>query len=243
MKLAVVGARGRMGQRLVTLGHEASDIEVVGAIDAGGSTLNDLKDVDCIVDFSVHEQAPVTAAFCRARRVPLVMGTTGMTEDERRAIDETATIVPVVMAPNFSIGVNLLFEILGDAAEMLGRDYDIEVVEAHHRRKVDAPSGTAVRLGEVLAQAIGQSYDEAVVCGREGQVGARTVNEIGMSVVRGGDVVGEHTVLFLGEGEQVSFSHRATDRDIFVRGALRAARWVSNQTSPGLYGMGDVLRL
>ena len=205
-------------------------------------SLDDLGEVDCIIDFSIHEQAPETADFCCRTGTPLVLGTTGLTDAEREAIEDASKHIPVVMAPNFSVGVNLLFAMVGEAAKMLGGDYDIEVVEAHHRRKVDAPSGTAVRLGEVLADAIGRSYDEAVVCGREGQVGARTEHEIGMSVVRGGDVVGEHTVFYLGDGEQVSIGHRATDRDIFVRGALRAARWVVHQEKPGLYDMGDVLR-
>ncbi len=183
-----------MGQRLVALGHEADDLEVVGEIDAGGMSLDDLGEVDCIIDFSIHEQAPQTAAFCQRTGTSLILGTTGLTADERQAVEEASAHIPVVMAPNFSVGVNLLFALVGEAAKMLGDEYDIEVVEAHHRRKVDAPSGTAVRLGEVLADAIGRSYEEAIVCGREGQVGARTSNEIGMSVVRGGDVVGEHTV-------------------------------------------------
>ena len=242
MKLAIVGAKGRMGQRLVALGNEASDLQIVGEVDAGGTSLDELGDVDCIIDFSIHEQAPNTAAFCRRTGTALVLGTTGLTDDEREAIEDAAQTVPIVMAPNFSVGVNLLFAMVGEAAKMLGADYDIEVVEAHHRRKVDAPSGTAVRLGEVLANAIGRTYEDAVVCGREGQVGARTEHEIGMSVVRGGDVVGEHTVLYLADGEQVSIGHRATDRDIFVRGALRAARWVAAQGKPGLYDMGDVIR-
>ncbi len=242
MKFAVVGSRGRMGQRLVALGHEADDLQVVGEIDAGGMSLDELDEVDCIIDFSIHEQAPETAAYCQRNGIALILGTTGLTDAERQAVDEAATHIPIVMAPNFSVGVNLLFAMVGEAAKMLGNEYDIEVVEAHHRRKVDAPSGTAVRLGEVLATAIGRTYDDAIVCGREGQVGARSTNEIGMSVVRGGDVVGEHTVLYLGDGEQISIAHRATDRDIFVRGALRAARWVVNQKAPGLYDMGDVLR-
>jgi 4-hydroxy-tetrahydrodipicolinate reductase len=242
VKVAIVGSNGRMGQRLVALAEESSDINVVVQVDAGGASLDAFDDLACVIDFSIHEQSTETAAYCVRTGTPLVLGTTGLTDTEQAAIDAASQHIPMVMAPNFSVGVNLLFAMVGEAAKMLGEDFDIEVLEAHHRRKVDAPSGTAVRLGEVLAEAIGRSYDDAVVCGREGQVGARSSNEIGMSVVRGGDVVGEHTVFYLGDGEQISIGHRATDRDVFVRGALRAARWVARQTEPGLYDMGDVLR-
>ena len=242
LKLAIVGAKGRMGQRLVALADQSVDLEVVAQIDADGAELSPSVPLDGVIDFSSRDQAPKTAAYCAQRGIPLVLGTTGLSDSQLEAVQVAAQSVAVVMAPNFSVGINLLFALVGEAAKMLGEAFDIEVVEAHHRRKVDAPSGTAVRLGEVLAASRDATYDEAIVCGREGEVGARSAGEIGMSVVRGGDVVGEHTVLYLGDGEQVSIGHRATDRDIFVRGALRALRWAASQTEPGLYDMGDVLR-
>jgi 4-hydroxy-tetrahydrodipicolinate reductase len=242
LKLAIVGAKGRMGQRLMALADRSDDLEVVAQIDADGPELSPSLTLDGVIDFSHPEQAPKTAAYCAQRGVVLVLGTTGLSDSQLEAVQKAAQSVAVVMAPNFSVGVNLLFALVGQAARMLGEGFDLEVVEAHHRRKVDAPSGTAIRLGEVLAASRGATYDEVIVCGREGDVGARSPGEIGMSVVRGGDVVGEHTVLYLGDGEQVSIGHRATDRDVFVRGALRAVRWAAARSKGGLYDMGDVLR-
>lgn len=242
VRLAIVGARGRMGQRLVALAGEDERLGVAAEIDVEGPSLGDLDaaGVDCVIDFSVRDNVWATVRWCADNGVPLVLGTTGLEAKEHAAVDRCAESVAVVFAPNFSVGVNLLFALAGQAAKMLGEDFDIEVVEAHHRHKVDAPSGTAVRLGEVLAEARGWDYREVVEGGREGLVGARPDAQIGMSVVRGGDVVGEHDVMFLGAGEQIVLRHRATNRDIFVRGALRAARWVVDQ-KPGLYDMQSVL--
>ena len=245
LRLAIVGACGRMGQRLVSLASDDEELVVVAQIDRDTAPLKstDPDAMDGVIDFSVREQVPATVAYCQDNRCPLVLGTTGLTPQDKASLGSLAQTVPVVFAPNFSVGVNCLFALVGEAATLLGENYDIEVVEAHHRRKVDAPSGTAVRLGELLAQARGWDYQDVVRSGREGLVGARPDREIGMSVVRGGDVVGEHTVTYLGTGEQVSISHRATNRDVFVLGALRAAHWVcAPGRQPGLYGMGDVLR-
>lgn len=240
--IAIVGAAGRMGKRLVALAAQTPGLTVSLQVDAQGAALDNAASLGGVIDFSTHAQAPDSAAFCATHGLPLVLGTTGLSDSELRAVHQAATHVPIVMAPNFSVGVNLLFALVGQAAKMLGEDFDIEVVEAHHRRKVDAPSGTAVHLGELLAASRDATYEEAVVGGREGLVGPRKAGEIGMSVVRGGDVVGEHTVFYLGDGEEVRIAHRATDRDIFARGALRAMTWAMGHTTPGLFDMGDVLR-
>jgi 4-hydroxy-tetrahydrodipicolinate reductase len=169
-----------------------------------------------------------------------VIGTTGLDERAEAAIDALAARAPVVVAPNMSPGVTLFFHLAARAAELLGPDYDAEIVEMHHRRKVDAPSGTAVRLGEVVARAKGFDPERAVVHGRSGQVGARPREEVGVMTLRGGDVIGDHTLVLAGEGERLELTHRASSRDIFARGAVRAARWVVGQP-PGRYDMADVM--
>jgi 4-hydroxy-tetrahydrodipicolinate reductase len=245
VRLAIVGACGRMGKRLVTLAGEDDDLQVVAQVDRDTDALSDVvsQTMDGVIDFSVREQVSATVNYCQEAGLPLVLGTTGLTPQDKAMLGGLAQRVPVVFAPNFSVGVNCIFALVGEAAQLLGDQYDIEVVEAHHRRKVDAPSGTAVRLGEILAESRGWDYLEVVKAGRDGMVGARPDMEIGMSVVRGGDVVGEHTVTYFGAGEQVSITHRATNRDVFVLGALRAARWAcAPNRQPGLYSMGDVLR-
>ena len=242
VRIVLVGADGRMGQRLGVLIDVDPGLQVAGRVDVDGLSLEeiDASTADVVIDFSVAAQVRATASWCEAHAVPLVLGTTGLGSEEWAAVDSAAEATPVVAAPNFSVGVNALFALAGELATMVGPDFDLEVVEAHHRHKVDAPSGTAVRLLEILSAA----REGAVTrCGREGLVGPRPDQEIGVSVVRGGDVVGEHTVLYLGHGEQLHVSHRATDRDIFARGALRAARWLASGVRPARrYDMGDVLR-
>ncbi len=243
-RVALVGARGRMGARLEALAAEDPCLTVVHRVDAGGPTLADCSGAEVVIDFSVRAQVAATARWCAEHRVPLVLGTTGLEAVDQAAVEEAARRAAVVQAPNFSVGVNALFALAGELARMLGGEFDLEVVEAHHRHKVDSPSGTARRLVEVLAEARGARYGDTAVQRPEGLIGPRTDPEIGVSVVRGGDVVGEHTVLYLGHGEQVLLGHRATDRDIFARGALRAARWLTAPAGrkPGRYDMGDVLR-
>lgn len=244
-RLAVVGAAGRMGRRLVALAAEHG-LSVAAQIDADGAPALDAAlaaRVDVVVDFSVKAQAPATAEFCRAFGLPLVMGTTGLGADEHGALDAAAEAAPVVWAPNFSVGVNALIDLVERAARMLGQRFDVEVVEAHHRHKVDAPSGTARALAEAAAAGRGWDLDAVARYGREGIVGARPGDELGISSVRGGSVVGEHQVLYLGEGESIALEHRALDRDIFVRGALRAAAWAAAPgRAAGRYTMGEVLR-
>lgn len=247
VRLALVGAAGRMGRRLDALSEASPDLVVGARVDRDTPPLRalDAGSIDCVIDFSVRDHVAATCGWCAAYGVPLVLGTTGLLPADREALEAAAARAPIVSAPNFSVGVNVLFAVAGRLAELAGQGWDLEVVESHHRHKVDAPSGTARRVVEVLAEARGASYAEAARCGREGLVGPRADSEIGVSVVRGGDVVGEHTVLYLGQGERLELTHRATDRDIFARGALRAARWLVRgggaDRGPGLFAMSDVL--
>jgi 4-hydroxy-tetrahydrodipicolinate reductase len=263
-RIVVTGATGRMGRRLMALIHSEPNCTLAGAVThaahdaigrdageiAGVGTLNvpissNLADMvmkaDVVIDFSVP---PASLDYlCRAREagVAMVIGTTGFSAAEREAIVEHSRHVPCVLAPNMSLGVQVMLQLLRQAAALLGTGYDIEVVEAHHRTKVDAPSGTAVRMGEILAEARQQTLAAAGVYGRQGQIGKRSDTEIGMHAIRGGDIVGEHTVIFAGMGERIELIHRSQSRDNFVQGAIRAAQWLVNQ-SPGLYGMEDVIR-
>jgi 4-hydroxy-tetrahydrodipicolinate reductase len=199
-----------------------------------------LAGADVVIDFSLPAATDSVVAACRAARVPLVMGTTGLASEQRAGLERLAQELPVVFAPNYSQGVTALFHLAKRATELLGPDFQAEITEIHHRHKVDAPSGTAVRLAEIVADAKGLALGEAGVYGREGQVGARAADELGVFALRGGDVVGEHTLFLFGEGERVEVTHRATDRAIFARGAVRAAGWVVGKPA-GLYDMFDVM--
>jgi 4-hydroxy-tetrahydrodipicolinate reductase len=201
----------------------------------------DAAKADVVVDFTSAEASVAHARACAARGVAMVVGSTGFTPaltDELRACAKT---VPIVAAPNTSVGVNLVIRMAAELARVLGPGFDVEILEAHHRMKKDAPSGTALRLADVIAEALGRTREDLTFA-REGQVGARPAKEIGVQTLRGGDVVGEHTVYFFGEGERIELTHRATNRDQFGLGALRAARWVAGR-APGLYDMADVLGL
>ena len=180
--------------------------------------------------------------MCALNKKAIVIGSTGFTPEERIFAAELAKEIPVVLAPNMSVGVNVCLKVLKDVARTLGDDFDVEIVELHHNKKKDSPSGTAVRMGEVVAEALGRDYNKVANYHREGICGERTKEEIGMQTVRGGDIVGEHTVYFIGQGERIEISHRAMTRDMFARGSVRAARWVVGQ-KPGLYDMQDVLGL
>ncbi len=233
------GAKGRMGQAILeaAASHQA---KIVHTIDAG-DPIPAMKGVDAVIDFSVHNATPAIARVAAEAGKALVIGTTGHTEAEREAILECTQSIPIVWAGNYSIGVNLLFYLTAKAARILGQGYDPEIVEMHHRHKVDAPSGTAERLLEVVREARQLSADQ-VQHGRQGLIGARPDDEIGMHALRGGDVVGDHTVLFAGDGERLELTHKASNRKIFAQGALHAARWALGQP-PGLYRMEDVLGL
>mgnify|MGYP000642789421 CR=1 FL=1 len=241
-KIIINGARGRMGQALQNCAARCDNLQVIAAIDLGDDLDSVLPQGDVIIEFSAPQVTPGVAALCAQHRKPLVIGTTGHSAAQRDEILKATQVIPMVWTANFSTGVNTLFWLTRKAAEILGPGYDLEVVEMHHRLKKDAPSGTAKALGEILAQVRRLQYEEAVRHGRAGLVGERTSNEIGMHALRGGDVVGEHTVIFATPGERVELTHKASSRETFAMGALRAAQWVL-QRPPGLYDMQDVLGL
>jgi len=201
-----------------------------------------LAAADCLIDFTRPEGTLLHLEACRRHRVSLVIGTTGFSAQGKFAIEEAAREIPVVFAPNMAVGVNAVFRLLDVAARILNEGYDVEVIEAHHRHKIDAPSGTALRLGEAAANALGRNLEECAVYGREGVTGERDANTIGFAMIRGGDVVGDHTVLFAGIGERVELTHKASSRATFALGALRAAKFLAGKKN-GLFDMQDVLGL
>ena len=262
-RVAIHGAAGRMGRNLIAACLEHPDLELAAALeqaghhalgsDAGvlagvesiGVPVTDAAhapDFDVAIDFTRPEGALSLLAFCREHGRPIVIGTTGFSPEQRAQLGEAARSIPVLLAPNMGVGINLLLGLVEAAARTLGEDYDAEVIEAHHRHKVDAPSGTALGLGEALARGRGRALEDCAVYSREGQTGEREPGAIGFATVRGGDIVGEHTVLFAGPGERIEITHRATSRMLFARGAVRAAGWMAGQ-QPGLYDMQDVLGL
>lgn len=241
-KIVLTGAKGRMGATVRACVKSYSDIELVGEVDLGDELSAHIGKADVIVDFSVHTATIGILECCAAHRKAAVIGTTGHSEAEKAQITTFARQIPIVFAPNFSVGVNTLFWLTRKAAEILGPEFDLEIIEMHHRLKKDAPSGTAKALAEILASVRGLDLKDAARHGRTGIVGERTKTEIGIHAVRGGDIVGTHTVLFAGSGERLELTHHATSRETFAHGALRAARWVAGK-SPGLYDMLDVLGL
>ncbi len=242
LRLLINGAKGRMGRMLIDCANADPAVTVAAEVDAGDDFAAALKSADAVIEFSHHDATLAVARECAAQKKILVIGTTGHTDAQVADIHAAVKGIPVVFAPNFSVGVNTLFWLTRRAAEILGPDFDLEIVEMHHRMKKDSPSGTAKRLAEILAEVRQLSYNNDVRHGREGIVGARTAAEIGMHAVRGGDVVGDHTVIYAARGERVELTHKASSRETFARGAIRAAKWVSNQP-PGLYDMQDVLGL
>jgi 4-hydroxy-tetrahydrodipicolinate reductase len=242
IRLMINGARGRMGQALIRLAGVDPELSVGAAVDLGDAVEPALAQVDAVIDFSHASATAALAGLCAAAGKPLVIGTTGHTGEESAAIRAVAGRIPMVWASNYSTGVNTLFWLTRRAAEILGPGFDIEVIEAHHRHKKDAPSGTAASLVKILAEARSLPPDTARRHGREGMVGARTPGEIGVHAIRGGDIVGDHTVLFAADGERVELTHKASSRDTFAAGALRAAKWVAGR-DPGIYDMQDVLGL
>ena len=258
-KIAIIGAAGRMGRRIAALAIESERFDIVSATEvpgheaigrdvgelggvgafglAVGASLDETPDV--LIDFSLPEGTMKFLPVCRERKVAMVIGTTGLTASQQAEVADSAGVVPIVQAANFSVGINVLLKVVAMVARSLGPDYDVEVAETHHRFKKDAPSGTAIALARSVCEATGKDYGEAAVLGRGGQC-PRKAGEIGMHALRVGDTVGEHTVHFGNLGETVHVGHSAHTRDTFVRGALRAAEWVRGRT-PGLYDMQDVL--
>jgi 4-hydroxy-tetrahydrodipicolinate reductase len=241
-RIIINGSKGRMGQALLSCAARIPEIEVVGALDQGDDLAPLLGKCDVVIDFSFHDVTAHVASLCSTQAKALVIGTTGHSEAEKQEIQKVVARIPVVWASNYSTGVNTLFWLTRKAAEILGPSFDLEVVEMHHRMKKDAPSGTARTLAEILAAVRQQQLDEVVRHGRSGITGERTATEIGMHALRGGDVVGDHTVIFAAPGERVELTHKASSRDTFAHGALRAALWVVQQ-KPGLYSMQHVLGL
>jgi 4-hydroxy-tetrahydrodipicolinate reductase len=256
-----------MGRALIQTIAAADDMQLIGAIeslssstigqDAGTvaglppSGINIVSDAEMVlteangvIDFSSPTATVVLAKHCAVMNIPLVTGTTGLSHVERETLVQSAKQIPIVFAPNMSVGINVLFQLVAEAARLLGPDYDLEIVEAHHHQKADAPSGTALRLADILAQATTQkgSLRERAMYGRQGNLGPRPNYQIGIHAVRGGDIVGDHTVMYCGTGERLELIHRASSRLTFAQGALRALRWALKQ-SAGLYGMEDVLGL
>lgn len=266
IRVAVTGAAGRMGKANIEALQMAEGIELGAAIveptstlvgaDAGevagvgklgvaivGSLADAVADFDVLIDFTAPEVTLKNVEFCAANGKQVVIGTTGLNDEQKVILQQQAERTSIVFAPNMSVGVNLCFKLLEVAAKALGNDdYDIEVIEAHHRHKVDSPSGTALRMGEVVADALGRDLNECAVYGREGQVGARPRGEIGFETIRAGDVVGDHTVLFGTEGERIEITHKASNRLTFAKGAVRACKWLEGK-STGLFDMQDVLEL
>ncbi|MCO4786701.1 MAG: 4-hydroxy-tetrahydrodipicolinate reductase [Marinomonas atlantica] len=265
MRIAVIGAAGRMGKTLIQaitdtdgvklgaaiveptsslLGADAGEVAGVGKLNVSivSGIEQCIDDFDVLVDFTTPELSVGNAAFCAKHGKSIVIGTTGLNDEQKSQLEEAGKQTSVVFAPNMSVGVNLTLKLLSLAAEILGDDYDVEVIEAHHRHKVDSPSGTALRMGEVVAEALGRDLKECAVYGREGQIGPRTQKEIGFETIRAGDVVGEHSVWFATEGERIEIAHKASSRMTFAKGAVRAAAWLESKPA-GLYDMQDVLNL
>lgn len=241
-RVVINGSKGRMGQALLACAARRSDVAVAGAVDMGDALAPVIVNADVVIDFSFHSVTADVARLCADQGKALVIGTTGHTEEEKHAIRAQAARIPMVWASNYSTGVNTLFWLTRKAAEILGPGFDLEVVEMHHRLKKDAPSGTATTLAEILAEVRKCQLAEVIRHGREGITGERTSAEIGMHALRGGDVVGDHTVIYASQGERLELTHKASSRDTFANGALRAAAWVVRR-APGIYDMQDVLGL
>ena len=264
MKIAIAGATGRMGKMLIEAVLNCSDAELVGALDhescpllgedagaflgkkTGVAITSDiakaLSGAEFLIDFTRPEGTMAHLAVAQKTNTKMIIGTTGLSPEQIDSLKKASANLAIVFAPNMSVGVNATFKLLEIAAKMLSEGYDIEIVEAHHRHKVDAPSGTALRMGEVIADALGEKLDDVAVYAREGQTGERKAGSIGFATIRGGDIVGDHTVLFAGEGERIEISHKSSSRQSYAQGSLRAARFLQAQSS-GLYDMQDVLGL
>ena len=263
-RIAVAGASGRMGHILIEAIGQAEDCRLAGALDVPGAPAIDadaagflgresgvlvtdnlrqgLKDAEFLIDFTRPEGTLAHLAMCRELGVKAVIGTTGFTEAQKAEIADAAKDIAIVMAPNMSVGVNVTLKLLDMAAKALSTGYDIEIIEAHHRHKVDAPSGTALKMGEVIADALGRDLKDCAVYERHGVTGERDPSTIGFATVRGGDIVGDHTVMFAGTGERIEIAHKSSNRNGYAQGSLRAVRFLANQRT-GMFDMFDVLNL
>jgi len=241
-RIAINGSKGKMGQALIEAINSSSQSDFGAGFDKGDNLIDSLKNFEVLIDFSRPEASLNALAVCKDAGKAMVIGTTGFTDSELELIGQASKEIPIVFAPNMSVGVNLTLKILETSAKVIGPDSSIEIIEAHHRYKVDSPSWTALKMGEVIANALGRDLSECAVYGREGIEEPRDMNTIGFSSIRGGDVVGEHTVAFFMDGERVEITHKASSRMIYANGAVRAANWLSDKSS-GLYSMQDVLEL
>lgn len=267
LRIGIIGAAGRMGKNLLEavqnneqaclaaaiVGQEHSDykgknIKLLTGIDYGlpinidTSLEAQLENIDVLIDFTLPKASLENVSACVAANKPIVIGTTGFSAQEREMIEKAAQQIPIVLSANYSVGVNLCFKLLDMAAKVLGDSVDIEIIEAHHRNKIDAPSGTALRMGEVVADALSRDLADVAVYGREGETGVRKRETIGFSTIRAGSIVGDHTVLFADDSEHIEITHKAFSRMVFAKGAVRAALWLHQQTQ-GIYDMQDVLGL
>jgi 4-hydroxy-tetrahydrodipicolinate reductase len=265
IKAAVVGAAGRMGQRIIDLIAQTEGIELRGAVERPSHPLlgkeieaytgidkfpvkltDDLKkvlpEIDVVIDFSEAKSTLLNVEAINIEKKAVVIGTTGFSPPEVEELKRKLKGIPCVFSPNMSIGVNLMFKVVGYIAQILKDEFEVEIIEAHHRMKKDAPSGTAIHLAKIIAEALNRDLSQVGIYGRKGVIGERKTQEIGIHAVRAGDIVGEHTVLFAGFGERIEVTHRAHSRDTFARGAVKAALWIVDQP-PGIYGMEDVLGL
>ena len=241
-RIAINGSKGKMGQALIEAINSSSQSDFGAGFDKGDNLIDLISNFEVLIDFSRPEASLNALAVCKDAGRAMVIGTTGFTDSELELIGQASKEIPIVFAPNMSVGVNLTLKILETSAKVIGPDSSIEIIEAHHRYKVDSPSGTALKMGEVIANALGRDLSECAVYGREGIEEPRDMNTIGFSSIRGGDVVGEHTVAFFMDGERVEITHKASSRMIYANGAVRAANWLSDKSS-GLYSMQDVLEL
>lgn len=240
IKIAITGASGRMGKMLIEAVQAADDCTLHVTLDKGDDVRAGLTGADVLIDFTRPEATLEHLAICADLGVKAVVGTTGFEPGQKARIAELAERTAIVFAPNMSVGVNVVLKLLDMAARAMNEGFDIEIVEAHHRNKVDAPSGTALQMGQVVADALGRDLKQCAVYGREGVTGVRDPSTIGFATVRGGDIIGDHTVLFAGTGERIEISHKASNRGIYAQGSLRAARFLASQQT-GLFGMNDVL--
>lgn len=265
LNIAIVGAGGKMGKTLLEACAETNGVQVTVATEQAGSSLIGIdagelvglgksgvlivdaldkakNDFDLLIDFTRPEPTLAHLTWCITHKKAIVIGTTGFSETEKDLIRDAATQIPIVFAANFSVGVNLTFKLLEMAAKVMGDEVDIEIIEAHHRHKVDAPSGTALAMGEIIADSLGRDLAECAVYGREGHTGERKRQTIGFETIRAGDIVGEHTVYFAGIGERIEIAHKASNRMTFAKGAVRAANWLAMQKN-GLFSMKNVLQI
>lgn len=256
MKIVICGAAGKMGQTIINLAKkddnfkiiaalEHEDSKAIGIVNPAVSSVKDLdkflQEADAIIDFTNPEGTLNNLEYAKKHNVPIIIGTTGFNEQQKQKVEEFSKSVPIVFSPNMSIGVNILFKLVDETARKMS-DYDVEILELHHNKKKDAPSGTAAKLAEVVASAKCKNVEDIAVYGRYGANSLRTKDEVGVFSIRAGDIVGDHTVYFVGPGERIELTHRASSRDTFAAGALKAAKWIINQ-KPGLYDMADVLNL